>query len=92
MVDWDKDRIDIAWDPPAKDGGNPVKKYIVEKKDPLTKEWVPCKEVEGTKASITGLKEGTEYQFRVRAVNDAGPGQPSDPSAKQIAKPRWGKI
>lgn len=90
VTDWDADRIDLEWTPPSKDGGAPVESYIVEKKDPITKEWVKCMETKEPKASVKGLKEGEEYQFRVRAVNKAGPGHPSDPSDKQIAKPRYG--
>lgn len=43
-----------------------------------------------TKASVKGLKEGSEYQFRVKAVNKAGPGQASEPSERQVAKPKFG--
>ena len=74
------------------DGGSPVELYIVEKRDNVTHEWVQCAEVKGTKASIEGLKEGNEYQFRVKAVNKAGPGQPSDASDKKVAKARWGNF
>jgi hypothetical protein len=91
VTDWDKDRIDIEWDPPLKDGGSPITGYVVEMKDPITKEWVECAEVRGTSASITGLKEGQEYQFRVKAKNKAGAGAPSEPSDKQVAKCRWFK-
>lgn len=90
ITDWDKDRIDLEWTPPSKDGGAPITGYIVEKKDPITKEWVKALETKHPNASIKGLKEGEEYQFRVRAVNKAGPGAPSDPSDKQIAKARYG--
>lgn len=68
-------------------------------KDPYTKEWVEAMRVPvkrpggGTNCSVTApmIKEGQEYQFRVKAKNKAGPGPPSDPSDKQVAKPRWGK-
>lgn len=41
------------------------------------------------KGSVKGLKEGEEYQFRVFAVNKAGLSEPSDPSKRITAKPRF---
>lgn len=92
VVDWDADRIDIEWTPPTNDGGAPIEGYIVEQKDAHTGEWKKVMETPDTNASIKGLKEGEMYQFRVKAVNKAGPGQPSDPSDRQVAKPRFGKF
>lgn len=34
-----QDRIDIAWKPPASNGGLPVKQYIVEKKEKGSAIW-----------------------------------------------------
>lgn len=41
-----------------------------------------------TKGTADNLDEGVEYEFRVRAVNAAGPGEPSAASESVITKPR----
>lgn len=38
-----------------------------------------------------GLVEGSEYTFRIKAINKGGPSQPSDPSQSMIAKHRFSK-
>jgi len=43
-----------------------------------------------TSGTIDGLKEGTQYEFRIRAVNKAGPGECSEPTKPIIAKSRFG--
>lgn len=43
------------------------------------------------KGKVEGLKEGVQYEFRIRAVNKAGPGEPSDPTKPIIVKARFGK-
>lgn len=43
------------------------------------------------KARVPDLKEGNTYQFRVRAVNKAGPGEPGDATEPHIAKARFCK-
>ncbi|VDO14621.1 unnamed protein product [Brugia timori] len=89
-IDWDINRVNLAWKPPDDDGGDPISGYVVEKRKKHAKDWVECARTNGAgcEANILGLKEGEEYQFRVRAINKAGMGKPSDPSRKVIAKPR----
>lgn len=76
--------------PEFQDGGDPISGYVIEKRKKHAKDWVECAKVNGPvyEASVLGLKEGEEYQFRIRAVNNAGMGEPSDPSKKVITKPR----
>lgn len=93
VVDWDKDHADLKWSKPDSDGGAPITGYVIEYKDKFSKEWVKGKEVgpDDLKATVDGLKEGNQYEFRVRAINKAGPGEPSDPTKAIIAKCRFVK-
>lgn len=89
VTDWDKDHIDLKWTPPASDGGSPLTGYVVEVKDKLGN-WEKCMDVppSQTTASVPDLVQGQAYEFRVRAVNKAGPGEPSDATPPTVAKPR----
>ena len=41
--------------------------------------------------TIDGLTENKSYEFRVRAVNKGGKGEPSEPTKPIIAKSRFGE-
>lgn len=88
-TDWDKDHIDLAWTPPLNDGGSPITGYLVEKKDKYG-QWEKALEVPANqcKATVPDLTEGEAYEFRVSAINAAGPGEPSDATAPIVAKSR----
>ncbi|XP_074598807.1 projectin protein bent isoform X2 [Brevipalpus obovatus] len=90
VANWDKNFVDLTWDAPASDGGAPITGYIVEKKDRYSNKWIKALETKGPEceAHVPDLIEGMEYQFRVKAVNKAGPSQPSEPSNMVTAKPR----
>lgn len=47
VTDVDSDQVTLAWDPPAKDGGAPIEGYVIEIKDPETKEWIECANSKG---------------------------------------------
>ena len=89
-VDWDKDHVDLEWTAPKRDSGAPITSYVIEKRSKFGI-WEKAVEIPGsqTKGTVPGLKEGEEYEFRVIAVNKAGNGDPSDPSATVIARPRF---
>lgn len=94
LKNWDKDFVDLEWTPPKDDGGAPIEKYIVQMRDKEGRQWIDVAKVPGdrTVAKVTdGIQEGHEYEFRIVAVNKAGPGEPSDTSKSVVAKPRFCK-
>lgn len=93
VTDWDKDHADLKWEKPDSDGGAPITGYVLEFKEKFGKEWQANKEVPADQltGTVDGLKEGSQYEFRIRAVNKAGPGEPSDPTKPITAKCRFVK-
>lgn len=53
------------------DGGAPIEKYIVQMKEKGTRNWNDVATTPGktTKAKVTAVDEGREYEFRIVAVN-----------------------
>lgn len=92
VVDWDKDHADLKWQKPDTDGGAPITGYVIEFKEKFGREWQTGIEVPGDclSGTVPGLKENNQYEFRVRAINKAGPGEPSDVTKPIIAKARFG--
>lgn len=93
VVDWDRDHADLKWDKPENDGGAPITGYVIEVKDKFATDWTTAKEVPADclAATVDGLKEGNQYEFRIRAINKAGPGEPSETTKPIIAKCRFVK-
>lgn len=62
-------------------------------KDKFGTNFVKAAEVQGPvcTGTVPRLEEGNQYQFRVRAVNKAGPGEPSEATNPHTAKARWRK-
>lgn len=89
-TDWDKDHVDLKWTAPVSDGGAPITAYVIEKREKGTGKWLKAAEVpaDECKGTVPMLDENTEYEFRVRAVNAAGPSEPSKASKSVITKPR----
>ena len=79
IVDWDERSVDFKWEAPLRDNGAPITACILAAKPEGTPEFQKAAEVgPGTTGTTTGLTPGQKYQFPVRAVNKAGPGDASD--------------
>ena len=73
----------LVWRAPASDGGGAISNYIIEYKvDGPSITWIRFPRVasNATTATITPLVNGTNYLFRVTAVNAAGIGPTSNTS------------
>lgn len=73
--------ITLSWTPPISDGGNPIKYYILEKREKKTVcfyKVITKKPIVECAHKVLHLTEDMEYEFRVFAVNDAGVGTPSN--------------
>jgi predicted phage tail protein len=93
-TDWDRHFVELKWTPPTNDGGSPVTGYIVEKREKGNTRWTKAAEFRTPecKGKVDNLDEGVTYEFRVRAVNEAGPGEPSDARKAVVTKPRKRKF
>ena len=64
--------VTLTWTAPTGNGGNPVNGYRVRYRDTGTGVWQTFATVTGLTATVTGLTNGTAYDFTVNARNDAG--------------------
>lgn len=88
--------VSLAWAPPDKDGGSPIKGYIVEVQDEGSEEWrrvnQPDKLILSTSYTVPDLKENKKCRFRIVAVNAAGESEPSPRTSDIVVQDILGKI
>ena len=91
VVDWSENHMDLEWKEPIDDGGSPITGYIIEMKVRHSSEWTMAQQIDGNrrKGTVHGLREGDEYQFRIIALNKAGPSEPGQPSRPKEARARF---
>ncbi|KAB0378868.1 hypothetical protein FD755_010446 [Muntiacus reevesi] len=89
-----KTSLVLQWKPPIHSGRTPVTGYFVDIKEASAREdrWRGLHEaaLKHTYLKVQGLKEGESYVFRVRAINQAGVGKPSDLAGPVVAETRPG--
>lgn len=76
----------LKWEKPEDDGGEPIDHYVVERMDAETGRWVPVCNTKSPEADVTGLNEGKDYKFRVKAVNAEGESEPLETEETITAK------
>uniref|UniRef100_H2YFD5 Titin n=1 Tax=Ciona savignyi TaxID=51511 RepID=H2YFD5_CIOSA len=79
VLDTTRSTVEIAWGKPAYDGDSPITGYFVEMANPESPdnfERVATTHI--TKYTMTGLSDGREYRFRIKAVNAIGESEPSE--------------
>lgn len=83
----------MSWRPPRSDGGAKLKGYIIQKKAKNDKDWsdVNSTPIPTCQHVVPNLKTGEEYQFRVIAVNDVGPSEPSRSSGNVLIEEKPNK-
>uniref|UniRef100_A0A8C5F1M7 Titin n=1 Tax=Gopherus evgoodei TaxID=1825980 RepID=A0A8C5F1M7_9SAUR len=74
--------ITLMWDAPVLDGGARIHHYIVEKRE-ASRRTGQTKQLTFT---VEGLLENNEYEFRVKAKNDAGYSEPREAFSSVIIK------
>jgi len=84
-----KDSATLSWTPPKDTGNCPITNYIVEFRPVGGFQWTVAnlrKTVAQPSYTVTGLKEETQYEFRVSAENKVGQSAPSDVSSAKYGK------
>lgn len=74
-------RVTLTWTPPVNTGGAPILNYRIAYRTPGTATWTLWSHDPDPNptATITGLTNGTLYEFKVAAINTAGVGEWSTP-------------
>jgi hypothetical protein len=73
--------VRVTWQA-APDNGRAIGKYVVTAAGKSTDV------TDGTSTTLTGLGDGADVSVEVRAVNDAGEGEPGTATAKTVAAPK----
>lgn len=96
IADKTKRSVTLSWSPPTKDGGSPIKGYIIEIQDEGSSDWLRINDPENlhttTDFTVPNLRELKRYKFRIVAVNDIGESLPSPSTAEVLLEDVHGKI
>lgn len=81
VADKTKHSVTLSWSPPERDGGSPIKGYIIQIQGEGTSDWVRVNDPDTlhptTEFTVPSLRELKRFRFRIIAVNDIGESDPS---------------
>uniref|UniRef100_A0A8D2JDF7 Titin n=1 Tax=Varanus komodoensis TaxID=61221 RepID=A0A8D2JDF7_VARKO len=86
IVDTTKSSVVLAWLKPDHDGGSRITGYLLEMKQKGSDYWVEAGQTKQLTFTVEGLTENNEYEFRIRARNNAGYSQPREAFSSVIIK------
>uniref|UniRef100_A0A3B5QQ59 Titin n=1 Tax=Xiphophorus maculatus TaxID=8083 RepID=A0A3B5QQ59_XIPMA len=76
--------VTLVWEPPVNDGGARIHHYIVERRE--ANKWVVVGNTKNLTFAVEKLNKGDEYDFRVKAKNEAGYSLPKKTLAPVLVK------
>ena len=85
--------ITIEWQAPDSDGGAPIRGYLVERRQGFSSRFINVSRglVLDRWYRDNNVYEGSDYEYRVIAENEAGQGNPSKPVGPVVAKEPFGE-
>ena len=92
VTDWTENSVKLKWAPPLRENGAPVTHYTIEYREYGTDNWVVGPKVKAKKypdGDVRDLTPGKKYEFRVKAENKAGLGEPSEHTTPHFMKARF---
>ncbi|KAM6217308.1 immunoglobulin-like and fibronectin type III domain-containing protein 1 [Rhynchocyon petersi] len=80
--------ITLSWTAPRGPGSAHLLGYLIEKRKKGSNTWTAVNDqpVSERKWTVTDLRQGCQYEFRVTAVAPSGPGEPGPPSDAVFAR------
>ena len=82
--------VTLTWSPPSDDGGSPVTRYHVERREANKRSWNSATTTSDLELKVTGLTEGQAYYFQIAAENEVGKGEYAETDKPITPKSQFG--
>lgn len=94
ITDVQKTSMTLHWKHPVDDGGSPLTGYLLEFKETNRQYWSRIDQVTASVTSykVQNLRQDTEYEYRISAVNKIGQSEPLLSEGACKAKSPYSKL